>query len=49
VIRRPAWSGGYAAIAGISREPKTSPLYAITGVLIGIGIAAFFAVLMSVR
>jgi len=42
------WSGGYAAIAGVSREPKTSPLYAITGVLIAIGIFAFLAVLFSV-
>jgi putative membrane protein len=40
------WSGTYAAIAGVSSEQKKSPLYAIAGVLIVIGIFAFFAVLL---
>jgi putative membrane protein len=43
------WSGGYAAIAGVHGERRTSSLYAITGVLILIGIFAFFAVLLSVE
>jgi putative membrane protein len=40
------WSGSYAAIAGITREGKHSPLYAVSFVLIAIGIFAFFAVLL---
>ena len=40
------WSGGFAGIAGIASEQKKTPLYAITGVLIVIGIFAFFSVLL---
>ena len=40
------WSGGFAAIAGIAGEQKKTSLYAITGVLIVIGIFAFFSVLL---
>jgi putative membrane protein len=40
------WSGGYAAIAGLTREQEKKPLYAIAGVLIVIGVFAFFAVLL---
>lgn len=40
------WSGGYAAIAGIARVPEKSSLYVVSGVLIAIGIFAFFSVLL---
>ena len=43
------WSGGFAAIAGVAKEQHKTPLYAITGVLILIGIFAFFSVLLSVE
>jgi putative membrane protein len=43
------WSGSYAAIAGERRETAANSLVMITGVLIAIGIFAFFAVLFSVR
>lgn len=42
------WSGTYGAIAGEQPEPGFSSLYAITGLLIFIGLFAFFAVLLSV-
>ena len=42
-------SGGFSAIAGIASMQKRTPLYAITGVLIVIGIFAFFSVLLSVE
>ncbi len=38
---------GFAAIAGMAGESKPTTLYAITGVLIVIGIFAFFSVLLS--
>ena len=40
------WSGGFAAIAGMAGEQKKTSLYAITGVLIVIGLFAFFSVLL---
>lgn len=40
------WSGAYAAVADASSEQKPSALYAVCGVLIFIGIFAFFAVLL---
>jgi len=40
------WSGSYATIAGATREGRHSPLYAVSFVLILIGIFAFFAVLL---
>jgi hypothetical protein len=40
------WSGGYAVVAGMSKERRNTPLYAITSVLILIGIFAFLAVLL---
>jgi len=47
------WSGGFAALAGIEagieKEQLKTPLYVITGVLILIGIFAFFSVLLSVE
>jgi len=43
------WSGGFAAIAGVAKEQHKTPLYLITGVLILIGIFAFFSVLTSVE
>ena len=42
------WSGGFADVAGVASEQKKTPLYAITGVLIVIGIFAFLAVLLSI-
>jgi putative membrane protein len=41
-------SGAFSAIAGVASIQKRTPLYAITGVLIVIGIFAFFSVLLSV-
>ena len=40
------WSDEFAVIAGMAREPRQTPLYVITGVLILIGIFAFFSVLL---
>ena len=42
-------SGGFSAIAGVASFRKRTALYAITGVLIVIGIFAFFSVLLSVE
>jgi len=42
------WSGSYGAIAGERPEPAFTSLYAITCILILIGLFAFFAVLLSV-
>jgi putative membrane protein len=42
-------SGGFSAIAGVASMQKRASLYAITGVLIVIGIFAFFSVLLSVE
>ncbi|WP_413875147.1 YidH family protein [Albidovulum sp.] len=41
------WSGGYAAIAGLTAEQELKPLYAVSFVLILTGIFAFFAVLLN--
>lgn len=48
------WSGGFTALAGVSGEQRSSeqkktPLYAITVVLIFIGVFAFFSVLLSIE
>jgi len=40
------WSGGYSAIAGLTTEVKSTPLYAMAYLLIVIGVFAFFAVLL---
>jgi putative membrane protein len=40
------WSGSFAAIAGMTKEGKPTPLYATAIVLILIGTFAFFAVLL---
>ena len=40
------WSGDYAAVAGMSREVKQTPLFAVSVILILIGLFAFFAVLL---
>ena len=40
------WSGGFEAIAGLTREGRKTPLYAVGAILILIGLFAFFAVLM---
>ena len=42
-------SGGYSAIAGVPSLQRRTALYVITGVLILIGIFAFFSVLLSVE
>jgi putative membrane protein len=39
------WSGDFAAIAGVTREGKQTPLLAVAVLLTLIGIFAFFAVL----
>jgi putative membrane protein len=45
-ILRYLWSGGFAAVAGTTKEGKQTPLYAISFVLILVGTFAFFAVLL---
>jgi len=40
------WDGAFAPIAGMTREPKNSPVLAISVLLIFIGLFAFFAVLL---
>ena len=40
------WSGGYAAIAGMTAEGHKTPLYAVGAILVLIGLFAFFAVLL---
>jgi putative membrane protein len=42
------WSGGFAAIAGMDSEAKQTPLYAMSFLLVLIGLFAFFAVLLRV-
>lgn len=42
------WSGGYSAIAGLTTEIKTTPLYAMALLLIVIGLFAFVAVLLRI-
>lgn len=42
-------SGAYTAIAGVGSKATRTPLYAITCVLIVIGIFAFFSVLLSIE
>ncbi len=38
------WGGNFAAIAGVTREGKQTPLFAVAVVLALIGVFAFFAV-----
>ena len=40
------WGGAFAPIAGMAKEAKQSPVIAVAVLLIGIGIFAFFAVLL---
>ena len=40
------WSGNFAAIAGVTREGKQTPLLAVAVVLALVGVFAFFAVLL---
>ena len=40
------WSGSYAAIAGMTKERMQSPIAAVAILLMGIGLFAFFAVLL---
>ena len=42
------WSGSYAAVAGEATEQRHTPLYAVSFVLILVGVFAFFAVLLRV-
>jgi len=45
-IIRYLWGGSFAPIAGPTREGVEAPVIAIAGLLIGIGVFAFFAVLL---
>jgi putative membrane protein len=45
-IIRYLWGGSFAPIAGVAREGKQTPILAIAVLLIGIGLFAFFAVLL---
>jgi putative membrane protein len=40
------WSGGFAALAGVTPEGRKTPVYAIGAILILIGLFAFFSVLI---
>jgi len=40
------WSDGFAAVAGVTRKGKNTPLYAVSFVIILVGVFAFFAVLL---
>jgi len=42
------WSGGYAAVAGITAEGRKTPLYAVTFLLVLVGVFAFLAVLLRI-
>ena len=39
------WSGSFAAVAGVTKEGKQTPLYAVAIALLLVGLFAFFAVL----
>ncbi len=43
------WSDGYAAVAGITKEGRITPLYAVAFVLVLVGMFAFFAVLLRIK
>ncbi|MGZ9029816.1 MAG: YidH family protein [Burkholderiaceae bacterium] len=47
-LLRYLWSPSYAAVAGVRKEQKLTPLYAVTFVLILVGLFAFFAVLLRI-
>jgi putative membrane protein len=47
-LLRYLWSDDYAVIAGGEAESKLTPLYAVSCVLILVGLFAFFAVLLRV-
>jgi inner membrane protein YidH len=40
------WGGSFAAIAGMTKEGKQTPLYAVAIALVLVGVFAFFAVLL---
>ncbi len=40
------WSGGFASIAGMTREGKRTPLLLMSAVIAVVGVFAFFAVLL---
>jgi putative membrane protein len=44
-LLRYLWSGGFASIAGVTKERKQTPVVAVAVVLMLIGMFAFFAVL----
>ena len=45
-ILRYLWGGSFAAVAGVTKEGKQTPLYAVTIALFLVGVFAFFAVLL---
>jgi putative membrane protein len=40
------WSDGFAAVAGVTRKGKNTPLFAVSLVIIMVGVFAYFAVLL---
>src|ERR1700687_1102053 len=40
------WGGSFAPLAGMTKEGKQTPLYAVTIVVLLVGVFAFFAVLL---
>jgi putative membrane protein len=47
-LLRYLWSPSYTAVAGVRNEQKLTPLYAVSFVLILVGLFAFFAVLLRI-
>jgi putative membrane protein len=45
-LLRYLWSGGYVVIAGTDSRQRNTPMYAVSFVLVLVGLFAFFAVLM---
>jgi putative membrane protein len=39
------WSGSFATVAGVTKEGKQTPLYAVSGAVLLVGVLAFLAVL----
>jgi putative membrane protein len=40
------WSGSFAAVAGVTKDGKQTPLYAVSIALLLVGVFAFFSVLL---
>ncbi len=43
------WSDGFAAVAGLTRKGRNTPLYVVSFVIVLVGVFAFLAVLLRLR